>query len=91
MAETTLNTDYICSIISGNKKTSTILPNLDEAFKYIVEEFMKEGGFTLSEASSIMNDVKNLYLESGKCAEFNVWEVENNSGEIVQMYINQKI
>ena len=58
---------------------------------YIVEEFMKEGGFTLREASSIMNDVKNLYLESGKCAEFNVWEVENNSGEIVQMYINQKI
>ena len=90
MAEATPNTDYICDLVSGNKKTSTIFPNLDEAFKYIIEEFMKEGGFTLSEASSIMNDIKNLYIESGKQAEFNAWEVEDNRGEIVRMFINQK-
>jgi hypothetical protein len=89
MAEETHNTQFICTIVSENNKITASFPNLDDAFKYILEEFIKEGGFSLSEASVIMNDVKNLYIETGKQAEFNVWEVEDNSGKLVQMFIKQ--
>ena len=91
MSEQTQNTEYICTIGSESKKTSTIFPNLDMAFKYIIEEFIKEGGFTLVEATDIMNGVKNLYIESGKQAEYIVWEVDNDGGESIRMVINQKI
>jgi len=84
------NTDYICTLVSETKKNIASFPNLDEAFKYITEEFMKEGGFTPAEADDIMNDVKKIYIESGKPADFGLWEVDNDNGELVKMLINQK-
>jgi hypothetical protein len=90
MAEGSDKTDYICTIVSETKKTIVSFSNLDEAFRYIIEEFMKEGGFTPAEAGDIMNDVKKIYIESGKPADFGLWEVDNDNGELVKMLINKK-
>jgi len=82
---------YCTTIISDTGHTGAVFPDIDQAFKHIIEELIKhEQDFTNAEATKLMDDVKNIYINNGKPVEFNVWEIETN-GSVVKMYINEII
>ena len=82
---------YICNLVSDTGHKGAVFSDIDEAFKYIIEELIKyEEDFTNTMATKLMEDVKNIYIRNGKPADFNVWEIESN-GSVVKMYINEII
>ena len=80
---------YACNLISPTKNIVERFSNLDEAFDYIIKELMIEAVMSKDEASEIINRVKIIYIDSGLPSDFNVWEVDNDYGELVKMYINK--
>jgi hypothetical protein len=81
--------EYVCNINSKNKNLFTTFFELGKAFDYIIEQLITEGGIEKSQAAQLMDDVKKIYIDKGKPGNFNVWEVEDDDGEIVRMYINE--
>jgi len=81
--------EFVCNIISKSKNQFTTFFELSKAFDYIIEELMAEGGVEKNQAKALMDDVKKVYTDKGQPGNFNVWEVEDDDGEIVRMYINE--
>ena len=81
--------EFVCNINSKNKNLFATFFELSKAFDYIIEQLMAEGGIEKNQATALMEDVKKLYIEKGNPGNFSVWEVEDDDGEIVRMYINE--
>ena len=76
---------------NGEKDSSIFFPDLETAFTHIRDELIKEGEISLDQVIPIIDNVKNTYLENEKPGNFNVWEVENDDGNIIRMFINEVI
>lgn len=74
---------------NGEKGSSVLFADLETAFVHIRDELIKEGEISLDQVLPIVENVKNVYLESEKPGNFNVWEVENDNGDMVRMFINE--
>ena len=81
--------EYVCNINSTTKNLFSSFFDLDKAFDYIIDQLIIEGGIEKNNASSLMNNVMKVYIDKGKPCNFTVWEVEDDDGSIVKMYINE--
>jgi hypothetical protein len=81
--------EFVCNISSATKNLFTTFFDLDRAFDYIIEQLMAEGDMAKDHATSLMGDVKKIYIDKGNPGNFNVWEVESDDGTLVRMFINE--
>jgi hypothetical protein len=81
--------EFVCNISSPTKNLFTTFFDLDKAFDYIIEQLILEGDMEKGHATSLMTDVKKIYIDKGNPGNFNVWEVESQDGTLVRMFINE--
>jgi len=81
---------FVCNVLSPSKDVSVSFSDLDSAFKNVVEELMKEAGMDEKTAVELIDRVKIVYVNANYPGNFNLWEVDNDEGELVRMYINKE-
>ena len=79
---------FSCYLTSANTDTRKEFNDIDSAFDHIIKELMMEGDMTKLDATELIGTVRKIYVEAGYPVNFNVWEVENDNGELVRMFIN---
>ena len=76
-------------MISQTRDVVKTFPDIDSAFVHISDVLMKEGDVTKDEIGGIIDPVKDIYIKNGHPGNFNVWEIENDNGELLRMFINE--